>query len=208
MSDCSTEAFEPKCKTKMSESVTKALSVMRIWISEDAHLGESEISRELEKAEGLRKLAAIEQAIAATLGEEKAGRKSPPEGGPGPCGQPSDDIVHDAATLGSGKLTAEQVGEAIERNFMKVCVLDDGKPVEWREDWVCRVGIDYKAIADELNAVLGSGTCERTTTRNGKFKTKYGRKVPLCECCGYAIGDDRYNFCPKCGAKIVKAVER
>lgn len=180
-----------------------------------------------------------EQAITATLGKEKAGRKSPPEGGPGPCGQPSDDIVHDAVapgnrkakahpygyepdtgafdvtrcecgclndisakycndcggvievdmdaekeiyhaprhlvfaekhddgslefggkryvaeTSGSGKLTAEQVGEAIERNFTKICVLDDGKPVEWREDWVCMVGIDYKAIADELNE-LGS----------------------------------------------------
>lgn len=44
---------------------------------------------------------------------------------------------------------------------------------------------------------------ERTTTRHGKYKTRYGRKVPLCECCGYAIGDDRYNFCPKCGAKVV-----
>ena len=87
-------------------------------------------------------------------------------------------------------------------------------------------GMGYRASADEglngfihlrlwcttpeqaIAATLGSGTCERTTTRNGKFKTKYGRKVPLCECCGYAIGDDRYNFCPKCGAKIVKAVKR
>lgn len=54
------------------------------------------------------------------------------------------------------KLTAEQVREAIERNFGKVAVLDDGKPVEWRDDWVCNVGINYKAIADELNATLGS----------------------------------------------------
>lgn len=49
---------------------------------------------------------------------------------------------------------------------------------------------------------------ERTTTRNGKFKTKYGRQVPLCELCGYAIGDDRYNYCPNCGAQIVEAVKR
>lgn len=44
---------------------------------------------------------------------------------------------------------------------------------------------------------------EMTTTRNGKFKTKYGTKVPLCECCGYSIGDKRYNFCPNCGARVV-----
>lgn len=45
---------------------------------------------------------------------------------------------------------------------------------------------------------------ERTTTRKGKYRTRYGRKVPLCECCGYAIGDDRYNYCPNCGAKVVE----
>ena len=44
---------------------------------------------------------------------------------------------------------------------------------------------------------------ERATTRNGKFKTKYGNRVPLCECCGYSIGDKRYNFCPNCGARVV-----
>ena len=47
-------------------------------------------------------------------------------------------------------------------------------------------------------------TDERTTTRHGKFKTKYGNRVPLCECCGYSIGDKRYNFCPKCGARVVE----
>ena len=43
---------------------------------------------------------------------------------------------------------------------------------------------------------------ERTTTRNGKQRSCYGRYVPLCEVCGYAIGDKRYNFCPSCGARI------
>lgn len=41
-----------------------------------------------------------------------------------------------------------------------------------------------------------------TTTRNGKFKTKYGRQTPCCEVCGYSIGDMRWNYCPKCGAVI------
>ena len=53
-------------------------------------------------------------------------------------------------------LTVEQVREAIERNFGKVAVIDDGgEKVEWREGWVCKVGINYQAIADELNAELG-----------------------------------------------------
>lgn len=46
-------------------------------------------------------------------------------------------------------------------------------------------------------------TEERTTTRHGKFKTKYGNRVPICEWCGYSIGDKRYNFCPHCGARVV-----
>lgn len=41
-----------------------------------------------------------------------------------------------------------------------------------------------------------------TTTRNGKFKTKYGRETPCCEVCGYSIGDMRWDYCPKCGAVI------
>lgn len=44
-----------------------------------------------------------------------------------------------------------------------------------------------------------------TTTRHGKFKTKYGRKTPCCEVCGYSIGDMRWNYCPKCGAVITDA---
>ena len=42
-----------------------------------------------------------------------------------------------------------------------------------------------------------------TTTRHGKFKTKYGRQTPCCEVCGYSIGDMRWNHCPKCGPAIV-----
>lgn len=49
------------------------------------------------------------------------------------------------------------------------------------------------------NARLRRGT----TTRHAKYKTKYGRKVPLCECCSYSIGDMRWHFCPNCGAEVV-----
>lgn len=53
----------------------------------------------------------------------------------------------------------------------------------------------YLAIADLID--------RPTTTRHGKFKTKYGRQTPCCEVCGYSIGDMRWNYCPKCGAAIV-----
>lgn len=50
-----------------------------------------------------------------------------------------------------------------------------------------------------IDATLG----RRTTTRTGKFRTKYGRSVPCCERCGYGIGDERWHYCPSCGAEVV-----
>lgn len=50
-----------------------------------------------------------------------------------------------------------------------------------------------------VEATLG----RRTTTRHGKWRTKYGRSVPCCECCGYGIGDERWHYCPSCGAEVV-----
>lgn len=53
--------------------------------------------------------------------------------------------------------------------------------------------------AQAVEATLGRGT----TTRHGKFRTKYGRSAPCCECCGYGIGDARWHYCPSCGAEVV-----
>ena len=53
-----------------------------------------------------------------------------------------------------------------------------------------------------LIAAWNTRASDRTTTRRGKYRTKYGRRVPLCECCGYSIGDLRWKFCPGCGAEV------
>lgn len=75
---------------------------------------------------------------------------------------------------------------------------------------------DWRAFC---NIILGSGRLDNlrkaqafdrladlidrpTTTRHGRFRTKYGRETPCCEVCGYSIGDMRWNHCPKCGAVI------
>ena len=64
-------------------------------------------------------------------------------------------------------------------------------------------------LPPELVVTNGDGSVQqvyvphRTTTRHGKFRTKYGRSVPCCECCGYGIGDARWNYCPSCGAEVV-----
>lgn len=108
-----------------------------------------------------------------------------------------------AATLGSGTLTAEQVSKAIERNFGKVAVLDDGKPVEWRDDWVCNVGINYRAIADELNATLGSGECEAIHDTHYYIGINGICEGLYCSECGEPLSS-KFRHCPWCGAKVVE----
>ena len=58
--------------------------------------------------------------------------------------------------------------------------------------------MNWRGILDELADLID----RPTTTRHGKFRTKYGRETPCCEVCGYSIGDMRWGFCPKCGAVI------
>ena len=61
--------------------------------------------------------------------------------------------------------------------------------------------ITYTGI-DQLFARLADLIDRPSTTRHGKFRTKYGRETPCCEVCGYSIGDMRWGYCPKCGAVI------
>ena len=35
-------------------------------------------------------------------------------------------------------------------------------------------------------------------------KMKYGTRMPKCSNCGQSLGDDRWNYCPKCGFKVVE----
>lgn len=65
---------------------------------------------------------------------------------------------------------------------------------------------DSEESVDSFEVMYVADLIDRpTTTRHGKFKTKYGRETPCCEVCGYSIGDMRWNYCPKCGAVITDA---
>ena len=110
-----------------------------------------------------------------------------------------------------GTLTAEQVRDAIERH--STWVIGNNR---------CFHNGAYEEIADELNATLGSTTYDPKWTLQGETHTQ---EFWRCECgnCGYEFGtEDRSsfpfkvtidkvdvpNFCPECGAKQKKAVER
>lgn len=42
-------------------------------------------------------------------------------------------------------------------------------------------------------------TCQKVPGR-----MKYGTRMPKCSECGQSLGDDRWNYCPKCGGRIVE----
>lgn len=73
---------------------------------------------------------------------------------------------------------------------------------ELLDETVMEPGTGYHEMNDVFERI--ADLIDRpTTTRHGRFKTKYGRETPCCEVCGYSIGDMRWNHCPKCGAAIV-----
>lgn len=74
-------------------------------------------------------------------------------------------------------------GLSLQKNLAAITKAEDGS---WR-------GV-MRRLADLID--------RPSTTRHGKFRTKYGRATPCCEVCGYSIGDMRWNYCPKCGAVV------
>ena len=107
------------------------------------------------------------------------------------------------ADLGSGTLTAEQVREAImsadrwEKPMgntgltnTHLIIRDDG----------------WQAIADELNAELGSGTCELID--RGKFTPHHDFHRVECSECGVLFWQSHGHlpparFCPSCGKRCI-----
>ena len=83
-----------------------------------------------------------------------------------------------------------------------LCELTDGEILDLL---AASVGFDQDWNEDFDEGLLGriADLIDRpSTTRHGKFRTKYGRKTPCCEVCGYSIGDMRWGYCPKCGAEV------
>ena len=81
------------------------------------------------------------------------------------------------------------------------------KVVDRNCEWYEGGEIDAQAIADELNATLGSGTCHMSFI--DEYETASGEEEYLCECseCGHTRWEPAHDlplFCSKCG----KAVKR
>lgn len=93
-----------------------------------------------------------------------------------------------AATLGRGVLSASQVSNAVYAHSIHADCAD----------------ADWQAIADELNATLGRGTCH--ITDSGPWGHPY-----VCSACGASfdpeVYDGEFNYCPNCGRHIVEVDE-
>lgn len=100
------------------------------------------------------------------------------------------------------------VGYQVINPSMTIVALGHEQTVEWwaRERGEGRLylnaGTSDLTAEQALELMLG-----RVTTRNGKTRNRYGRDVPLCEHCGQAIGDERWHYCSRCGARIVDEVD-
>ena len=101
-----------------------------------------------------------------------------------------------AATLGSKKLTAEQVEKVIMSSDYWERV--NNHPA-------LREGV-WQAIADELNAALGAGECEWELEHSGTLYDKW-----RCSECKFLFVEPRCdqgytdlvpNYCPNCGRKV------
>lgn len=102
------------------------------------------------------------------------------------------------ATLGSRGLTAEQV----------MAIAGKHQPDYCSDTHVC---FDWRAIADDLNAVMGTGTCKVDETDLIPFICADGDSsevdyihVMECSACGgtFEHVNGSYEFCPRCGRRI------
>ena len=94
---------------------------------------------------------------------------------------------------------ARKLRNAEERTMME---LTDGELLDLLADAVDLDSYEGEHFEGGLLYCLADLIDRPSTTRHGKFRTKYGRETPCCEVCGYSIGDMRWNHCPKCGAVI------
>ena len=142
-----------------------------------------------------------EQAIAATLGSERIAeleaenerlRKAGYEIG-----------YHDAmkSAKHGGTLTAEQVRETVEKHWHDLPADYDMPEATALPEY----SYDWQAITDELNAELGSGTCELTETDSYSNANEVVH-VLECSACGETCEhvNGSYPRCPNCGRKAVE----
>lgn len=77
--------------------------------------------------------------------------------------------------------------------YLQIRLCDQWEPGE-RPKTVCVLTRDGEAVV-----YVPERTCRRVPGR-----LKYGRRMPKCSECGQSLGDERWSYCPRCGARIIE----
>ena len=67
----------------------------------------------------------------------------------------------------------------------------------------CRCGTPTMSLVDGMAAVNRWNLRVERTCRKVPGRMKYGRRMPKCSECGQSLGDERWVYCPSCGARVV-----
>ena len=73
---------------------------------------------------------------------------------------------------------------------------EDGKPTGMVAHCCYTLGREIRATEEAWN------TRHERTCRKVPGKMNYGERRPKGSECGYGLGDSRWDFCPKCGARV------
>ena len=57
---------------------------------------------------------------------------------------------------------------------------------------------------DRSEAVAAWNRRAERTCRKVPGRMKCGRRTPKCSECGQSLGDERWSYCPRCGARVVE----
>ena len=75
--------------------------------------------------------------------------------------------------------------------YLRVRLSDEWEPGERPK------AVDVTTADGEMVRYVPERTCRKVPGR-----MKYGRRIPKCSGCGQSLGDERWLFCPRCGARV------
>lgn len=73
---------------------------------------------------------------------------------------------------------------------------------DFSSDWDCIDWDRVEWVEIERVKYFKERTCQKVPG-----KMKYGTRMPKCSNCDQSLGDRRWNYCPKCGCKIMDSEE-
>lgn len=68
----------------------------------------------------------------------------------------------------------------------------------------CPVGVHTANYATDAEAAEAWNSRAERTCHRKDAGWRYTKRRYVCSVCGYGLGDGRWSYCPKCGAKVVE----